>query len=147
MRTYHDGKNIYSVDMMIAYLNTTGHPVVQLPVKDFSSQLEKKVWGEWSPMTVLEKMDAKKYATNAARIRKADLSYPIIVTGSHTIVDGYHRAAAAVLKKRTYIDAYVFRPALMNKFILDRDLNFVKVHQHMSVADVLELWTKRFCTK
>lgn len=27
MRTYHDGNNIYSVDMMIAYLNTMGHPV------------------------------------------------------------------------------------------------------------------------
>jgi hypothetical protein len=146
MRTYHDGKNIYSVDMMIAYLNTVGHPVVQLPVEDFGPQLEEKVWGDWSPMTVLAKMDAKRYATNAARIRKADLKYPIIVTGTGTIVDGYHRAAAAILKERTHIDAYVFRPALMNKFILDRDLNFVKVHQHMTVADVLELWTKRFCT-
>jgi hypothetical protein len=109
--------------------------------------LEKKVWGEWSPMTVLEKMDTKKYAANAARIHKADLRYPIIVTGSHTIVDGYHRAAATVLKKKTYIDAHVFEPALMKKFIIDRDMNFVRVHQHMTVSDILELWTKRFCTK
>jgi hypothetical protein len=60
-------------------------------------------------------------------------------------VDGYHRAAAALLKGQTHIDTHVFNAALMNKFILDRDLNFVKVHQKMTVADILELWTKRFC--
>jgi disulfide oxidoreductase YuzD len=147
MRTYHDGKNIYSVDMMIAYLNTTGHPVSKLPIEAFGPQMEKKVWGDWSPMTVLAKMDVKKYADDAERIRKANMSYPIIVTKNHTIVDGYHRVAKALLKDQTHIDAYVFGPALMNKFILDRDMNFVRVHQHMTVADVLELWAKRFCTK
>ena len=147
MRTYHDGKNIYSVDMMIAYLNTMGHTVTRISISEFTTQLEKKVWGDWSPATVLAKMDVKKYATNAARIRKANMSYPIIVTGKQVIVDGYHRVAKALLEGQTHINAYVFGPALMNKFILDRDLNFVKVHQHMTVADVLELWTKRFCTK
>jgi thiamine pyrophosphate-dependent acetolactate synthase large subunit-like protein len=132
--------------MMIAYLNTMGHTVVQLPVEAFGPQLEKKVWGDWSPATVLAKMDVKKYAVNAARIRKANMSYPIIVTGKQVIVDGYHRVAKALLEGQTHINAYVFGPALMNKFIIDRDLNFVKVHQHMTVADILELWTKRFCT-
>ena len=145
MRTYHDGKNIYSVDMMIAYLNVYGHPVVKIPLTELTSQLNKKVWGDWSPMTVVAKMDVKKYAENAERIRKADMSYPIIVTGAHVIVDGYHRAAAALLKGQTHIDAHVFNAALMNKFILDRDLNFVKVHQKMTAADILELWAKRFC--
>jgi ParB-like chromosome segregation protein Spo0J len=110
--------------MMIAYLNTVGHPVVQLPVAELAPQLEEKVWGDWSPMTVLAKMDAKKYAANAARIRKADLKYPIIITGTGTIVDGYHRAAAAVLKERTHIDAYVFRPALIVTSIL---LEFINI--------------------
>ena len=145
MRTYHDGKNIYSVDMMIAYLNTHGHPVTRIPISEMEPQLDEKVWGDWSPSTVVAKMDVKKYAANAERIRKADMSYPIIVTGKHVIVDGYHRVAAALLGLQTHIDAHVFNAALMNKFILDRDLNFVKVHQKMTVADVLELWVKRFC--
>lgn len=149
LRTYHDGANIYSVDMMFAYLNTAGHPVVRIPVADLVPQMEKKVWGDWAPTTVLAKMDVKKYAEDAERIRKANMSYPIIVAGArrHAIVDGYHRVAKALLKGQTHVDAYVFEPAVMNKFILDRDMNFVRVHQHMSLADILELWSKRFCAK
>jgi hypothetical protein len=144
LKTYHDDKNIYSVDMMIAYLNTVGLETSQIPVSELTQQLDEKVWGDWSPATVLAKMDLKKYAEDANRIRKADMKYPIIVTKKLVIVDGYHRVAKAVLKDQKYIKAYVFEPGLMNKFILDRDLNFVKVHQHMTVADVLELYSKRF---
>ena len=124
---------------------TQGHPVVKIPVAELVPQMEKKVWGDWSPTTVLAKMDAKKYAANAERIRKANMNYPIIVTGKHIIVDGYHRVAKALLNDQTYINAHVFGPALMNKFILDRDMNFVRVHQHMTTADIMELWFKRFC--
>ena len=113
-------------------------------------QLEKDVWGV-APKDVLAKMEAKKYSENAERIREADLSYPIFVTGAHTaktrkhaIVDGYHRVAKALLEGKTEMKAYVFDAALMKKFILNTDMNFVKVHQHTSVYEVLELWQKRF---
>lgn len=152
LRTYHDGKNIYSVDMMLAYLNTQGHPTESIPVDTFRAQMEKPVWGDWSPKMVLDKMDTKKYSRNAERIRKADVTYPIIITGkktaaaeAHTIVDGYHRVAKAFLDKNSHIKAYVFDASLMNKFILDKDMNFVKVHQQMDVNEILELWTQRFC--
>jgi hypothetical protein len=69
----------------------------------------------------------------------------VIVTGKHTIVDGYHRIAKAYLEGKKYVDVYVFDAALMNKFILNKDMDFVKVHQHTSVYEVLELWSKRFC--
>jgi len=144
-KTYHNNKNIYSVDMMLAYINIYGHPIVKLPIDTFIPQLNEKVWGDWSPMDVLEKMDLKKYKHNAERIKGAKLEYPAIVTGKHTIVDGYHRIAKAYLEGKKYVDVYVFDVALMNKFILDKDMDFVKVHQHTSVYEVLELWTKRFC--
>ena len=151
LKTYTDGKNIYSVDMMLAYVNSFDHPVVKLPMEDLLPQLEQDVWG-WSPSTVLAKMDAKKYSENAARIRGADLSYPIFVTGAatsalqrHTILDGYHRVAKASLEGKTDIQAYVFDAPLMRKFILNSDANFVQVHQHTPVYEILELWTKRFC--
>jgi hypothetical protein len=152
IKTYTDGKNIYSVDMMLAYLNTKGHPVEKFPVNTFLSQLEQPVWGEWSPKNVLDKMDAKKYSENSERIKKADLSFPIIITGNrtsatraHTIVDGYHRISKAILEEKKDIQAHVFDQTLMNKFILNKDMNFVKVHQHTSIHEILELWAKRFC--
>jgi len=147
LSTYHDGKNIYSVDMMMAYINTSKHPVVKVPVDTFIPLLKEKVWGkstpEWAPMTVIEKMDVKKYKVDSDRIHKADLSYPIIVTGIN-IVDGYHRIAKAYLEGRKEINAYIFDKTLMKKFIINKDLNFVKAHQ-TSIHDILELWTKRFC--
>ena len=143
--TYHNFKNIYSVDMMLSYINVYGHAIVKLPIDTFIPQLKEKVWGEWSPMDVLEKMDMKKYKHNAERIKGAKLEYPVIVTGKHTIVDGYHRVAKAYLEGNKYVDVYVFDATLMNKFILNKDMDFVKVHQHTSVYEVLELWSKRFC--
>jgi hypothetical protein len=152
-KTYADGKNIYSVDMMLAYINTKGHPIEQFSIDMFVPQLEQKVWGEWSPKTVIEKMDVKKYHENSERIKKADLSYPIIITGNktsvtrvHSIVDGYHRISRAYLEGKKNINAYVFDKSLMNKFILNKDMNFVKVHQNTGIHEILELWTKRFCT-
>jgi len=144
-RTYRDDKNIYSVDMMLAYVNSHKHSVIKLKIEDIIPQLEANIWGEWSPMTVLKKMDVKKYAEDAERIKKADLAYPIMVNGKHTILDGYHRVAKAHLEGHKEIKAYVFDQPLMKKFIIDKDLDFVRVHQRMSVADILELWNKRFC--
>lgn len=144
-KTFHNNKNIYSVDMMIAYTNIHGHPVVKVPIEEFLPQLNTKVWGEWSPMNVIEKMDVKKYKEDAERIRHANLDYPVIVTGKYTIVDGYHRVAKAYLEKKKSIDAYVFDSVLMNRFIINRDMDFVKVHQNTDIHELLELWTRRFC--
>lgn len=145
LRTYFQEKNIYSVDMMLAYINVFGHSVEKVPVEEFLPQLEQNVWGDWSPMTVLEKMDTKKYAENAERIRSADLSYPIIVTGPRKIiVDGYHRLAKAHLEGKKEIKIHNFDTALMKKFVINKDMNFVKVHQQTSIYEILELWSKRF---
>jgi len=145
LKTYHDGHNIYSVDMMIAYINLNAHPVVKFPVEDFVAQLKVDVWGDVSPMVVIEKIHLKKYASNAARIHDADLTYPIIVSKDGTIIDGYHRLAKAVLSGVKTIKAHTFDDALLKKFILDKHMDFVHVHQHMTVSSVLELWSKRFC--
>ena len=143
-KTYHNNKNIYSVDMMISYINLYGHPIVKVPIEKFIPQLNENVWGEWSPMDVIKNMETKKYKNDAERIQKANLEYPIIVTGKH-IIYGYHRVAKAYLEEKKYIDVYIFKAELMNKFILNKDMNFVKVHQHTDIHEIIELWTKRFC--
>ena len=156
LRTYNDGKGIYSVDMMFAYLDTHKHPVTTLSMEELRPQLDQIVWGTeselWSPNTVLEKMELKKYASNAERIKKADLSYPIIVTGAatkqsiqHRIIDGYHRLAKAAFKGQTDMKVYVFDASLLRKFLLDGDQNFTRVFDEMTVTDVIELYVKRFC--
>lgn len=145
LKTFHNNKNIYSVDMMIAYVNTYGHPVIKVPIEDFESQLKEKVWGEVSPIDVIKNMQNNKYKEDTKKIYDANLTYPIILTGKHTVVDGYHRISKAYLDDKKFVSAYVFDSALMNKFIVNKDLDFVKVHQHTNVSQILELWTKRFC--
>ena len=145
LRTYSDEKAIYSVDMMLAYLNTHKHEIVSVPMSDLEWQLEQNVWGDWSPKDVLEHMTAKKYAENAERIREADLSYPIILTSKGVLVDGYHRVAKAFKEGKSSIKAHVFDGNLMKKFILDKDRNFVRVHQQLQVYEILEVYSKRFC--
>lgn len=137
--------HIYSVDMMLSYIGANKPKEVNIPVDLFLEQLNQNVWGDWSPMTVIHKISMKKYKANADRIHKADLSYPIIITDENKIVDGYHRVAKAVLDGKKTIKAYIFNKTLMNKFLLDKDGNFVKVHQQTSVSDVLGLYIKRFC--
>jgi hypothetical protein len=145
-KTYHNNKNIFSVDMMISYVNVFGHPKVKLPIDVFIPQLDEKVWGDWSPLEVVNNMKSKKYKEDADKIEKADTTYPVIVTGKHKIVDGFHRIAKAYLEGKKHIDVYVFTSDLMDKFIINRDLNFVKVHSHTDVHELLDLWAKRFCS-
>jgi hypothetical protein len=97
-------------------------------------------------------MDLKKYASDAERIKKANLSYPIIVTGSatkqsiqHRIIDGYHRTSKAALKGQTEMKVYVMDAPLLRKFLLDGDQNFTHVFDEMTVTDVIKLYVKRFC--
>jgi hypothetical protein len=147
IRSYRDNKRIYSVDMMIAYVNIFKHPIESIPIEEFHSQLTENIWGErtpLSPMQVIEKIDLKKYSSNAERIHKADLSYPIFVDSAHRILDGYHRVSKAYIEDKKNVRAYVFDAELMKKFILVKDLNFVKLNS-LSIYEILELWSKNFC--
>ena len=70
-------------------------------------------------MDVIQNMNAKKYKIDAAQIRKADLTYPIIILkNKHIIVDGYHRLSNALIKENSEINAYIFDTSLMKKFIV-----------------------------
>ena len=146
IRTYSDGKNIYSVDMMLAYINIYKPSSTKIPITNFIPQLSQNVWGKYSPMDVIENMNAKKYKIDATKIRKADLTYPIIILkNKHIIVDGYHRLSNALIKENSEINAYIFDTSLMKKFIIDKNMNFVKVHQNTNINDFLQLWSKNFC--
>ena len=144
-KTFSDEKNIYSVDMMMAYVNTHKLPIQKINIEENLWQIEQPVWGTHAPADVLKRPTLKKYAENIQRIKDADLSYPIFMTSKYQIIDGYHRFLKAIQKGETSLKAYVFEPALMRKFILRKDLDYPAVHQRMGIHDLLELYVQRFC--
>lgn len=144
-KTYSDEKHIYSVDMMMAYVNTNKIKVAKLSLQENLWQLEQPVWGDYSPTDVLAHPEKKKYRENIQRIKDADLSFPIFVTSTHQIIDGYHRFLKAVKQNETTIKAYVFDTTLMKKFIVNKELDYPAVHQHLQIHELLELYSKRFC--
>jgi hypothetical protein len=144
-KTYSDDKHIYSVDMMMAYVNIHKLKPEAFSIEENRWQIEQPVWGDYSPADVLQHPERKKYSDNIDRMKKADLSYPIFVTSNHQIIDGYHRVLKAIHKKEKNIKAYVFDGNLMKKFIINKDLDFPAVHQRMGVHELLELYVKRFC--
>jgi len=143
-KTYADENNIYSVDMMMAYVNQDHPDVIKVPLTEIDWQLDQQVWGTYSPRQVMEKPHTKKYAENRESIRKADLSFPIFMTSQHKIIDGYHRLIKATETKQDSIKAYIFSPTLMRKFIINKNKDFVQVHQNMEIYELLELYRKRF---
>lgn len=142
-KTYSDEKNIYSVDMMIAYVNTNKLKAETISIEENKWQLDQPVWGDYSPSDVLKHPEKKKYAENIQRIKDADLSYPIFMTSKHQIIDGYHRFLKAIKHGDKTIKAYVFEPQLMKKFIVNKELDYPAVHQRMQIHDLLELYVKR----
>lgn len=144
-KTFSDETHIYSVDMMMAYVNTHKLQTVPFDLEENHWQIEQPVWGDYSPADVLKHPEKKKYIDNIRRIKDADLSYPIFVTSKGQIIDGYHRVLRALKDGKKTMKSYVFDAVLMKKFILQKDLDFVAVHQRMAIHDLLELYVKRFC--
>ena len=93
-------------------------PVEQLAVSDLLWLLDLPLWQldgvrfRVRPRDVLDKPES--FPHHMARIRAADLDYPIHVTdksGRTTVLDGFHRLAKARLQQRATIDAMRLSPA------------------------------------
>jgi len=140
---------IYSVDMMMAYVTLFKPQIVQLPLEELVVQLKDNWWGDFSPMDVIEHPTKKKYATHMKRIHAADLSYPIFLTNSYGIIDGAHRISKAFLQNKKTINAYIFPPSLMKKFIIHKGFTEdgridEEGAQEVPLSEVLQLFYKRF---
>ena len=146
-RTYSNGKKIYSVDMMFAYINMFKPAAKNIPIKKLVKHLAYHGWGnphkkgiKFSARDVIA--DPKKYKKHYARIKKADLTFPIIVH-KNTVVDGVHRLAKSYTEKKDNIKIYDFDAKLMKKFLINDkgDWEFV---DHLETHDYIELYCKRF---
>ena len=140
-RTTSSGKTVYSVDMMLAYINIFKPKAHVIKLSDIHMDLDAKGWGE-SNISVNDVLaNKKKYAADYNRIKSADLSYPIIINSKYEICDGVHRYVKAMMLKKKTINAYVFDNKLMKKFIINKTGNYdVK----METNEYIELFNKLF---
>ncbi len=149
---FNNGKHIYSVDMMFAYVDifkndlTKGRLVFKNQ-NDKNIFLEQKSWTDdkkpYGPIDVIK--NPKKYKSDWDRIQKADLKFPIFMD-KIGVVDGYHRVTKALLEGKNSVSAYVFDDATMKKFIVGSDTKqgWEKSNK-MTISQFIELFYKRFC--
>lgn len=159
--TFYDEKNVYSTDMMIAYVNTFKHPTNKLSIEQFFYLLDEKGWGKppsdlYSPNDVLEAMKKKttsgknipaEWQFEVDRINNADLTCPILVfqksKTEYLVCDGMHRICKAKGLEIAELPVYVFNKTLMKKFLLDNNLDWSKI-KAMKPFNVIQLFYKRF---
>ena len=148
-QTHSNGKKIYSVDMMLAYINIFKPDYILIKVDDLKHHLEYSGWGEpggakYSPRAVLA--NKTKYIEEYSRIENVNLKYPIISTigANGDVIDGIHRLTKSVLLNKKYIKSYVFNKSLMKKFLIDKNGNREKI-RNLQTHDYITLFYKRFC--
>jgi hypothetical protein len=154
MRTYSDNKYVYSVDMMLVYVNHAHLPVTKIKVKDLADTLTYDGWGDPSKNIKYSANDVianpSNYPDEYKKVVQANLNkYPIILSYDNYIVDGVHRIAKATIqKKKKTIKAYHLNKDIMKKFRLFKKVPGVwtKVDK-LTEYDLLELYHKHFGAK
>lgn len=151
VQTFSDGKKIYSVDMMFAYINLFNPNITYLDTEKFKNTLLYKGWGDpikkikYSPADVLKNPKKKEYENDIQRIKNADLKYPIIVFNNH-IVDGVHRYVKTIQEKKKEIKAYIFDKETMEKFLIN-DKGDWELITKMKTYDYIEIFFRKFNKK
>lgn len=145
MQTFSNGKHVFSVDMMHAYINLFKPKVVLIPLTLLEYVIDHPGWGEpgstYTARDVLK--HPKKYKEDMERIESANLKYPIIIWKNqkgHRVVDGVHRIVKAQRDGVSKIRAVVFDGALMRKFVIGS----WPIPGVMSQADIMQKFWKRF---
>jgi len=140
VHTYSDSKNIYSVDMFLAYVNIYKPKNKFINIDDYLDILDYKGWGDpkknlyYSPMNVIK--NPKKYNDEYNRIIESNLKYPIIID-KNNIIDGVHRLSKAYLLGKKKIKAYFFNDKLLQLFLINNKKDFNKVDK-LTISDSLK---------
>jgi hypothetical protein len=73
-KTFNDEKNIYSVDMMMAYVNTHKLPIQKINIEENLWQIEQPVWGTHAPVDVLKRPRSKEIHRKCSTNKKSRFS-------------------------------------------------------------------------
>lgn len=149
MKTFSNNNTVYSVDMMLAYINIMKPKAIKMPISKYISKgvLNYEGWCDndgncYSPMQVIK--NRTKYRDEMERIKSSDLKYPIVVDNDDMVVDGVHRLTKAYLEKSKYILVYKFPDEIMEKFIIGTNGDWESVSM-MPIHELLELFYSSFC--
>ncbi len=142
---YLHGRRIYSVDMMLCYVNIHKPEIKIVKLSSLKKFLSSKAWGNpnnssyYSPLEVIK--NPEKYKKDHKKILKAKLKYPIIMCEG-TIIDGYHRLTKAHTLHKKTIKVLTFDKKTLEKFYLGSDIK--KVNE-MAMFEYIKLFNERFC--
>ena len=145
-----DGKKIYSVDMMFAYVNIFTPKTISVKISDFTNKLDDNYWGnpnkkgnKISPLMVLN--NPSKYKKHMKRIKKANFKYPIMMY-NNKLIDGMHRIIKAKLNNKKTIKAYNFKKDIFKKFLINSKGEWSKVDK-INSHELIEMFYKNFVKK
>lgn len=106
--TYND--KVYSVDMMIAYVNIHKPKTVYVDIYDYVTTFEEDWYdddyNEVPAIKVLEDINNPKYSKHLKRVYDCDTKYPIIIYDDH-VIDGCHRMIKTVMRGKSKIKACI----------------------------------------
>jgi hypothetical protein len=88
--TTSKGKNVYSVDLMFAYINIFKPKAIKINLNDIKYDMNAKGWGNGDISVNYVLKNPKKYKDDYDRINNANLKYPIIMDTKGNIFDGVH---------------------------------------------------------
>ena len=138
---FSDEKYKYSTALMFAYINLCKPKKEKLNLDDLKFNLEYNCWANnVRPIDVLNDMKNKKYKDEVARIKKANIKYPIILDSNYNILDGVHRYVKHIVENKKTINVYIFDKTQMKKFIIGKRVEENKLDLH----DFIELFNRRF---
>ena len=163
MHTFSNEKYVYSVDLLIKFLQDTrlkhyyniktsrtliSQLIRNLDFKCWSSDSEKK---QFSPNDVLA--NPSRYPDHYEQIFKSNLRYPIVtscdkkltsnVCKSIYVIDGMHRLAKAVYLKKKYITTYHVNENLLHLFKI-KDIRINKVLKKLTDKNIDDIFNDIF---
>lgn len=153
MKIYVENGIVYSVDMMLRYVNEMKPIKLKIKSKKLFPQLEEKIWkiGNkfYPPFSVIKNSKKKLFKDHLDRIKLSDISYPIIVKDNYLIVDGMHRLSKIYMDKIKHVYVYKLDEQLMKKFIIHKfdnmdDYNFDFIRKEYDNKKINIIYDKHF---
>lgn len=145
MHTFSNDKGVYSVDMLISWVNEFKPKHILVNLEDVANIMTIKSWSTekatYSPLDVL--INPKKYPDDMKRIKQANLRYPILLYQNH-LIDGAHRVTHAYLKNKKSIKAIIVPTNILRKVkIANKYSEVCSMHTY----EVMQLYNNRFHKK
>ncbi len=138
---FTDNTYTYSIALMHAYIHLCNPRKTKLSVDDLKFNLDYTCWeNNVRPIDVLTDIQNKKYTKEVARIKNADMKYPIIIDSNYNILDGFHRYAKHIIDNKKTIILVIFDKKLMKKFIIGKR----NEKCNLEINDYIQLFHKRF---